>query len=117
MKISNNFNRLFWGTVITDIKVNLDYPIVLNHKVWGKVQVNFKSLSKNSIHQLLKQLTNFPKDEKYVAKSLKEVTSKELVKHIDLIKLMMNQNGFTFKADEKEWARLILSCRDTSISK
>jgi len=112
MKISVNFNRLFWGIIITDIKNNLKHPIELNHKVWGNIRVDLSKLSKDSIHQLLKQLTNFPKDNDGKAKSLTEISSKELVNHIDLIKLMMNKNGFTFKSDEKEWARLILSCRE-----
>ena len=112
MVISKNFNRLFWGTVINDIKVNLKYPIKLNHKVFGYVQVDLKRLSKDSIHQLLKQLTNFPKDSEGKAKSLTEISSKDLVNHIELIKVMMNQNGFTFKADEESWARLIASCRE-----
>lgn len=107
MIVSSNFNRLFWGTVIADIKKNLKYPIELDHKVFGHIRVDMNKLSRNSIHQLLKQLTNFPKDEKGIAKSLTEVSNKELVNHIDLIKLMMNQNGFTFKADEEDWNRLI----------
>jgi len=112
MVISKNFNRLFWGTVINDIKVNLKYPIKLNHKVWGYIQVDLRRLSEQSIHQLLKQLTNFPKDENGKPKSLKEVNNTDLVNHIELIKVMMNQNGFTFKADELEWNRLIASCRE-----
>lgn len=112
MVISSNFNRLFWGTVINDIKVNLKYPIKLNHKVYGYVQIDLRRLSKDSIHQLLKQLTSFPKDSEGKAKSLTEISSKDLVNHIELIKVMMNQNGFTFKADNDEWARLIASCRE-----
>ena len=112
MKISSSFNRLFWGTVISDIKKNLDHPIELNHKVFGYIKVDLKKLSENSIHQLLKQLTNFPKDENFKAKSLTEVTNKELLNHIDLIKLMMNQNGFTFKADDEEWQRLINTIKE-----
>lgn len=111
MKISLNFNRLFWKTVISDIKENLDYPIELNHKHFGYIKVDMRRLSRDSIHQLLKQLTNFPKDENFVAKSLTEVTSKELVEHIELIKVMMNQNGFTFKSDGEEWNRLINEIR------
>lgn len=111
MKISKNFNRLFWGLIITDIKINLKYPIKLNHKFWGYIQVNLSQLSKDSIHQLLKQLTNFPKDENGKAKSLTEISNKDLVNHIELIKVMMNQNGFTFKADEDDWIKLIESCR------
>ena len=112
MVISSNLNRLFWGTVINDIKVNLKYPIKLNHKVYGYVQIDLRRLSKDSIHQLLKQLTNFPKDSNGKAKSLTEISSKDLVNHIELIKVMMNQNGFIFKADEESWARLIASCRE-----
>ena len=112
MIVNNKFNKYFWGTVINDIKVNLKYPIKLNHKVFGYIQVDLKRLSKNSIHQLLKQLTNFPKDSDGKAKSLTEISSKDLVNHIELIKVMMNQNGFTFKADEESWARLIASCRE-----
>ena len=112
MIVNNQFNRYFWGLVINDIKVNLKYPIKLNHKVFGYVQVDLKQLSKDSIHQLLKQLTNFPKDSDGKAKSLTEISSKDLVNHIELIKVMMNQNGFTFRADEQEWDRLIASCRE-----
>lgn len=108
MIVGSQFNRLFWGTVIADIKNNLHHPIELDHKVFGKVKVDMRKLSRDSIHQLLKQLTDFPKDNEGKAKSLTEVTNKDLVKHIDLIKLMMNQNGFTFRADELEWSRLIL---------
>ncbi|TLP41068.1 hypothetical protein [Arcobacter arenosus] len=111
MKISSNFNRLFWGTIINDIKQNLDYPIELNHKVFGYIKVDMRRLSKDSIHQLLKQLTNFPKDENFKAKSLTEVSNKDLVNHIELIKVMMNQNGFVFRADEEEWNRLINECK------
>jgi len=107
MIVSSNFNRLFWGTVINDIKSNLKHPIELNHKTYGHIKVDLTKLSKDSIHQLLKQLTNFPKDNKEIAKSLTEVTNKDLVNHIDLIKLMMNKNGFTFKADDEAWERLI----------
>lgn len=112
MIVSSNFNRLFWGTIINDIKVNLGYPIKLNHKIYGHIQVDLRRLSKDSIHQLLKQLTNFPKDKNGKAKSLKEVNNKDLVNHIELIKVMMTQNGFTFKADEESWNRLIASCRE-----
>ena len=105
MVISSSFNRLFCGTIINDIKVNLKYPIKLNHKVFGYIQIDLRRLSKDSIHQLLKQLTNFPKDLEGNAKSLTEISSKDLVNHIELIKVMMNQNGFTFKADNKDWAR------------
>lgn len=112
MIVNNQFNKYFWGTVINDIKVNLKYPIKLNHKVYGYVQIDLRRLSKDSIHQLLKQLTNFPKDSEGKAKSLTEISSKDLVNHIELIKVMMNQNGFTFKADEESWARLIASCRE-----
>lgn len=112
MIVNNQFNKYFWGTVINDIKVNLKYPIKLNHKVYGYVQIDLRRLSKDSIHQLLKQLTNFPKDLEGKAKSLTEISSKDLVNHIELIKVMMNQNGFTFKADNDEWARLIASCRE-----
>ena len=112
MKISNNFNRLFWGTVINDIKENLDYPIELNHKVFGYVKIDMRKLSKDSIHQLLKMLTNFPKDKENKPKSLTEVSSKQLLHHIELIKLMMNQNGFTFQADQEEWDRLLKEIRE-----
>jgi len=111
MIISNSFNRLFWGTVIADIKKNLKHPIELQHKVWGYIKVDMRHLSRDSIHQLLKQLTNFPKDENGVAKSWTEVSNKQAINHIDLIKLMMNKNGFTFKADEEEWERLIKATR------
>lgn len=112
MIINNQFNRYFRGTIIRDIKANLDYPIKLNHKVWGHIQVDLQRLSEQSIHQLLKQLTNFPKDENGKPKSLKEVNNKDLINHIELIKVMMTQNGFTFKADEESWERLIASCRE-----
>lgn len=112
MIINNQFNRYFRGTIIRDIKANLHYPIKLNHKVWGYIQVDLRRLSEQSIHQLLKQLTNFPKDENGKPKSLKEVNNKDLVNHIELIKVMMTQNGFTFKADDEEWQRLIASCRE-----
>ena len=115
MIISNNFNRLFWGTIITDIKVNLKTPIELNHEFFGHIRVDLTKLSKNSIHQLLKQLTNFPKDENYKAKSLKEVTNKDLVNHIELIKVMMSQNGFTFTCDSLEWERLLNEARNYKI--
>lgn len=112
MIVNNKFNKYFWGLVINDIKVNLKYPIKLNHTKLGYIQVDLKRLSKDSIHQLLKQLTNFPKDSEGKAKSLTEISSKDLVNHIELIKVMMSQNGFTFKADEQEWNRLIASCRE-----
>ena len=108
MIINNQFNRLFWGTVIADIKNNLHHPIEMDHKIFGKIKVDMKNLSRDSIHQLLKQLTDFPKDENGVAKSLKDITNKDLVNHIDHIKLIMNENSFTFRADELEWNRLIL---------
>ena len=89
MIISSNFNRLFWGTVIADIKKNLKKPIELDHKVFGKIKVDMRRLSRDSIHQLLKQLTNFPKYKKGEvipkgkkegqAKSLTEVNNKQLI--------------------------------------
>lgn len=115
MKINNQFNRYYWKTVITDIKQNLKHPIELNHKFFGYIRVDMSRLSKDSIHQLLKQLTNFPKDENYKAKSLKEVTNKDLVNHIELIKVMMSQNGFTFSADEEEWNRLLNEAKNYKI--
>lgn len=117
MKITSNFNRYFWKTVITDIKVNLKHPIELNHKFFGYVRVDLCRLNKNSIHQLLKQLTNFPKDENYKAKSLKEVTNKDLVNHIELIKVMMSQNGFTFTCDSLEWERLLNEAKKHNINR
>ena len=115
--ISRPFNRLFWGTIITDIKVNLKHPIELNHKFFGYIRVDLSRLNKNSIHQLLKQLTNFPKDSQGVAKSLKEVTNKDLVNHIELIKIMMSQNEFTFKADDLEWERLLNEAKKHNINR
>ena len=117
MVISSNFNRLFWGTVINDIKVNLKYPIKLNHKVYGYVQIDLRRLSKDSIHQLLKQLTSFPKDSEGKAKSLTEISSKDLVNHIELIKVMMSQNGFTFTCDSLEWERLLNEAKKHNINR
>lgn len=51
---------------------------------------------------------NFIKRKK---KRVKEVNNKDLVNHIELIKVMMSQNGFVFSCDELEWSRLIASCR------
>ncbi len=115
MIINNQFNRYFWKTVITDIKVNLKHPIELNHKFFGYIRVDMRKLSKNSIHQLLKQLTNFPKSSNGVAKSLKEVTNKDLVNHVELIKVMMSQNGFIFTCDSLEWERLLNEARNYKI--
>ena len=115
MKISSNFNRLYWKTVITDIKNNLDKPIEMNHHLFGYIKVNIKRLSKDSIHQIFKQLTNYPKNEDYKAKSLTEITSKDLVNHIEEIKVIMLDNGFTFNADELSWNRLIEEAKKYNI--
>ena len=113
--ISSSFNRLFWGCIITDIKYNLKKPIELNHKVFGYIRVDLTRLTKDSIHQLLKQITNFPKDENYKAKSLTEISNKDLVNHIELIRVMMSQNGFTFKMDNQEWERLLNEAKKHNI--
>jgi len=115
MIINNNFNRLYWGLIINDIKLNLNTPIVLNHSLFGHIKVDLKHLSKDSIHQLLKQLTSYPKDENFKAKSLKDVTSKELCLHIEEVKVILANNGFTFKMDNDEWDRLIKEAKQYRI--
>lgn len=111
MIISNSFNRFYFGTVIADIKQNCKQPIEINHKILGHVKVDLSRLPVQGIHKILKQLTANNLERILNPKSLTEYTNKEVIRHIDLIKLMFNQNGFVFKIDDEEWNRLIEEAR------
>lgn len=109
MIISSNFNRWYRGFIIRDIKKRLDYPLIV-----GNFKCNIHQLSEDSIHQLFKMLTSYPKETKIVndelkilAKSTTDITSKELVQHLEEMRIILSDNGFVLSVDENKWNRLI----------
>lgn len=92
-KISNSFNKFYWGAVISDILNNVDFL------VWENIRFNIQRLDKNSLHELLKIMT-FRGE-----KSLTEMDSKEVVLFLEEIRALLGENGFTLKVDVEEWDR------------
>jgi transposase len=107
MLISSNYNRWYRANIVEDIKRNLDFPIV-----WAGGQIRLNSLSRNSIHEMLKYLNlSYPKDNDGVPISFTQINNKQLTEHIEEIRKLMAENGYTFYFDEVEWARLCLQAR------
>lgn len=103
MKISNSFNRLYWGGIIKDIESNLS---IIN---WNGLAFNIKILDKEGIHKLLKIMT-FRGD-----LSLKELNSKEVVEYIEDIRKLLADNKYTLKLDDLEWERLLNEAKKHNI--
>lgn len=95
MKISQNFSRLYWGAIISDIEKNME------QLTWNGIVFNLKYLDKEAIHNLFKIIT-FRGD-----KSLTEMSSKEVVEYLEDIRLLLGENGYTLEIDSEEWDRLI----------
>lgn len=94
MKITSNFNRLYWGAIINDIALNLD------SLVWNGIKFNLKVMDKESIHKLLKIIT-------FNDKSLTEMSSKEVVGYLEDIRLLLAENGHSLTIDDEEFYRMI----------
>ncbi len=95
MKISQGFNRLYWGAIIGDVERNMETI------TWNNIKFNVKVLDKQGLHNLFKIMT-LRGD-----KSLREMTSKDVVQYLEDIRLLLSENGFTLEIDDEDWDRLI----------
>lgn len=96
MKISSNFNRLYWGAIINDVLQNLK---VLK---WNNIEFNTKRLGKDGLHELFKIIT-------FNNKSLTDMESKEVVEYLEDIRVILADNGYTLTIDNEEWNRIMRS--------
>jgi hypothetical protein len=101
MKISNSFNKFFWGAIIQDIKENCEYVDFMGHRF------PLKKFSKKSIHNFLKIVAKFPVNYKMEPKSLSEIDSKELTEYLERVRWVLGQSGFTLKIDNEQWEQTI----------
>lgn len=98
-KISTNFLRLYWGAVLGDIEKNLEIL------VWNNIKFNLKAMDKEAIHRLFKIIT-------FNNKSLAEMSSKDVVKYLEDIRVILADNGYSLKIDNEEFERLLQNAKE-----
>lgn len=100
MKISNNFNRLYWGAIVSEVLAQNEFL------QWQGIIFKIKNFTKKNLHDLFKIVT-FRGE-----LSLKDMSSKEVVQYLEEVRLFLSENSITLSIDDDEWQRLILSCRE-----
>ena len=95
--ISNEFRRFYHGMVLSDF-----YEQMLH------VKKPKRPISMDTFKQALKEVDpDYPKDKHGKPISTEKVLPKELVKHIEFIRLVAANNGITLAIDDEEWARIM----------
>ena len=94
MIISNSFRKFYFGGIIRDIKLKLDFIL------WNGIKFNIKPFNSQEVHEILKILVG-------KEKSLREMNNKEVVQLIEDIRLLIAENGVVLEVDNDEWERLI----------
>ena len=104
MQISRQFNR-FYHAQLREFFLKAPNVLYVEDlgayiKVWGLTFYSFK--------QLLKTINpNYPRDEKGNVVSTRDISSKELVEHIEFIFKLASQNGIEMSVIEQEWKMLL----------
>ena len=76
----------------------------------GALYMHPRSISYQSFKDLIKQVNlDFPKDEKGLGVSTTVLTNKDMVQHLEWLRVMAGDNGFSFSRDEDDWERLLNS--------
>ena len=94
MIISNSFRKFYFGGIIRDIKLKLDFIL------WNGIKFNIKPFNSQEVHEILKILVG-------KEKSLREMNNKEVVQLIEDIRLLVAENRVVLEVDNDEWERLI----------
>lgn len=94
MIISNSFRKFYFGGIIRDIKLKLDFIL------WNGIKFNIKPFNSQEVHEILKILVG-------KEKSLREMNNKEVVQLIEDIRLLIAENRVVLEVDNDEWERLI----------
>lgn len=116
MKISQNFQKFFFGVICKQLKEQARYPLRYQHpltKDWYLIDLS--KVSDESIYQLLKLVNpNYPKLNHILPASTKVLTNKHLTEHIKWIELWAAENGLELQYISDEWDRLL---RENGIEK
>lgn len=99
MIISNSFRKFYFGGIIRDIKLKLDFIL------WNGIKFNIKPFNSQEVHEILKILVG-------KEKSLREMNNKEVVQLIEDIRLLIAENRVVLEVDNDEWERLIKELND-----
>lgn len=94
MIISNSFRKFYFGGIIRDIKLKLDFIL------WNGIKFNIKPFNSQEVHEILKILVG-------KEKSLRDMNNKEVVQLIEDIRLLIAENRVVLEVDNDEWERLI----------
>lgn len=115
MKISNSFQRKFFGDYVKDFFDNRGEIKIPDYLFDGKpiILVKYDDYSdQDKLRYYLKMFDDsFPKrtDENgdTVPFSMAELESKQVIEHIEYMRYVLANNGVSFKSDEEEWNRTI----------
>jgi len=108
MKISNNFNKFFFGVILKELK-KCPQPMKYQNpftQEWYLINLNI--VSDKGTYQLLKLINpHYPKLNDLLPASTTVLSNKHLVQHIQWIERWCSQNGYTMKHIEDEWEQII----------
>lgn len=96
MIVSNSFNSLY-HSIINDFHKKLLYA-----KLYFKDEKQLKE-------DLKKLNDDYPADE-YIPKSTTQISSKQLMQHLEFITMLAGENKITLEYAEREWERLMREC-------
>lgn len=112
MKISKNFQGLFFGCVIDDVYKNYGQIKIPDFKWENQSEVILQKHehynSPDELRRLLKIFDiDFPKRHDGEPVSMKYRDNKSVVKHIEYIRYVLSHNGAWLQKDEEDWQRMI----------
>lgn len=71
-----------------------------------------RSIGYQSFKDLMKQVNlDWPKDERGIGLSTTVLESRDIVQHLEWLRMVAGDNGFSFAEDAREWDRLINGIR------
>lgn len=108
MIISPVFNRRFHG-MLKEFQMKKGELIFRDERYpGGALMLRPRMLSYQSFKELMKQLNlDFPKDELGIGVSTTVLENRDMVQHLEWLRMVAGDNGFSFVEDEEEWKRLL----------
>jgi len=107
MKISTQFNRFFFGVVIKQIK-ELPQPLNYQNPFNGEMyEIDLSKVADDGIYQLFKLINPFYPKRGLVCGSTKNLSNKQMTKHIQWLERWIAFNGLELEYVSEEWNRIL----------
>jgi len=125
MQISSQFNRYHHGAILNDMFTQRSFLsfgflgfkdtlrggdyIIVKGEDYFEASNNHDDIEKpQTLKNYLKYFDlEYPRNDKEVPLSTKELNSKQVTSHEEFIRLVASNNGFSLKVDDEEWNRTI----------